>query len=477
MADALGTLAIGEFAVQLDGLNNYIEIFKELKAFTNPTVDLTLCIDPIIKEIEASDIIDSLSILQYIDLPDFNIVLDLLNSKLILRISEFKQLVLDGISKRDINGILQLLGKTVKMQYSLGEDFDIILSSCCDYLIDKYRLNDPDHRVQEASENLLTIINQLIGLPRSVNHILNKKRETIEKGFDIQSLTHNIYQFYRLIPKLKENKLLHCIKKKNYIVRVFKEIFPEDNLPFAVKVYSDVAKSAFKRIEAETKILAFLSEKSTASNCYLKIYGFELINNSLRIFMEYCEYDLHTLITYWREANIKLSQVDLFKCARVLLQSFAELKEFNIHHRDIKPSNILVDRLLNFKIIDFSISSKNPEEEDGQTNRAEGTANYMAPEVLEIWHSSSKKGIYSMQKADVFSLGLVLYEVSTLKSIVGLNRRENNPSLIDSIMEVDIPLQMKTLLLGMLKADYHQRKRFKYLVGILDSPGTQTTTE
>ena len=77
-------------------------------------------------------------------------------------------------------------------------------------------------------------------------------------------------------------------------------------------------------------------------------------------------------------------------------------------HRDIKPANILVDTKGRVKVTDFGLArmdtSKTPEEwGQTMTGMVLGTPDYMAPE--------QKKGIRVDHRADIYSLGVMLYEM------------------------------------------------------------------
>ena len=77
-------------------------------------------------------------------------------------------------------------------------------------------------------------------------------------------------------------------------------------------------------------------------------------------------------------------------------------------HRDIKPANILVDTRGRVKVTDFGLArmdtSKTPEQwGQTMTGMVLGTPDYMAPE--------QKKGIRVDHRADIYSTGVMLYEM------------------------------------------------------------------
>lgn len=86
---------------------------------------------------------------------------------------------------------------------------------------------------------------------------------------------------------------------------------------------------------------------------------------------------------------------------RQLLEAFKILVEYNIMHRDIKPDNILFHNGM-VKLGDFGFC-KNLESDTAMTSTMLGSPIYMAPEVL--------KGEDYSSKADVWSLGVVLFEM------------------------------------------------------------------
>ncbi|ADE11508.1 serine/threonine-protein kinase [Sideroxydans lithotrophicus] len=79
--------------------------------------------------------------------------------------------------------------------------------------------------------------------------------------------------------------------------------------------------------------------------------------------------------------------------------------EHGIIHRDIKPSNIMVGRDGHVKITDFGIARMASAGVRTQTGMVLGSPKYMSPEQV--------MGKLTDQRSDIFSLGVVLYEMLT----------------------------------------------------------------
>ena len=121
-----------------------------------------------------------------------------------------------------------------------------------------------------------------------------------------------------------------------------------------------------------------------------------------------------------REVIKELGKLDCDDAVDVALQvaaGLAHLHEAGLIHRDIKPSNILIDGKGTVKITDFGIAraaGRSQLEEDGSVF---GTPPYMAPEQL--------LGLEVDARCDVFSLGVVLYEMLTgTKPFLGRTAKE-----------------------------------------------------
>ena len=98
-----------------------------------------------------------------------------------------------------------------------------------------------------------------------------------------------------------------------------------------------------------------------------------------------------------------------------------------IVHRDIKPANILVGPDLNVSIVDFGIA-RTAASTMTQTGMLMGTPRYMSPEQI-----SGKK---VDARADIFSLGAILYELLTQRNPF---EGESITTVIYKIMHAELP--------------------------------------
>ncbi|MFZ5522945.1 MAG: serine/threonine-protein kinase [Pseudomonadota bacterium] len=86
-------------------------------------------------------------------------------------------------------------------------------------------------------------------------------------------------------------------------------------------------------------------------------------------------------------------------------QGLAYAHEHDIVHRDVKPSNVMIVRGKHVKITDFGIARMPSSAVQTQTGMVLGSPKYMSPEQV--------MGKVIDQRSDIFSLGVMLYEMLT----------------------------------------------------------------
>ncbi|KAI3818604.1 hypothetical protein L1987_12417 [Smallanthus sonchifolius] len=98
--------------------------------------------------------------------------------------------------------------------------------------------------------------------------------------------------------------------------------------------------------------------------------------------------------------------------------------EAQVIFRDFKTSNILLDEDFNPKLSDFGLAREGPTEGNTHVSTAVmGTNGYAAPDYIETGHLTAK--------SDVWSFGIVLYEILTGRRSLERNRPREDQKLLD----------------------------------------------
>ena len=143
---------------------------------------------------------------------------------------------------------------------------------------------------------------------------------------------------------------------------------------------------------------------------------------------------LRDYITERKKQNNKLSYDEIKYFAGQICPALSYAHK-TIIHRDIKPENILVidpfSKTPKVKITDFGIAKVGSQSLHQSTSSYMGTPIYMAPEQYTEAHNVDKR-------ADVYSVGVVLYELSTFLHPLGTfpMPSEVNPSIPAKVDEI-----------------------------------------
>ena len=175
----------------------------------------------------------------------------------------------------------------------------------------------------------------------------------------------------------------------------------------------------------------------------VKVEDLTSIDGKCAIVMEYLEgVDLKVVNAYLREKGTEFPRAALFETmlgvASALDAAYngtpnAGMPPLKVIHRDIKPSNIFLTVPGAVKLLDFGTARANFAEREAKTQAlAFGSQGYMAPERM--------LGEEDTPAADIFSLGVTLYELLTFESFGRIPPRPNkfNAKVQDRVASVSL---------------------------------------
>ena len=167
----------------------------------------------------------------------------------------------------------------------------------------------------------------------------------------------------------------------------------------ALKTSAAAEENVVTRFEREAKSLANLQHENI-----IHVYDFHHERGAMFIVMEYVQgIDLYDLLEKSGRVPYDVAAVVAMQVARAL--DYIHYR--GIVHRDIKPANIMIARTGGVKVMDFGIARDTSFGDLTEQGTGIGTPAYMSPEQV--------LGDKLDARSDIFSLGVVLYQMLTGK--------------------------------------------------------------
>ncbi|OMJ66700.1 hypothetical protein SteCoe_36369 [Stentor coeruleus] len=238
----------------------------------------------------------------------------------------------------------------------------------------------------------------------------------------------------------------------------------------AIKCYKNY-DALKEKIKTEIETIDYLSQ---FSDYFPKYYGSFTEPESVYIAMEFADNNMDEVYTHVKNSNGKFSENELNGIIKCILEGFLYMIEVNMYHRNVSLKNFVYIRAdQKVKIIDFSDTLILAQMENSSMCFPLPKAKeYLAPELL-FFHTKKttdeQEFQYSLEKADVFSLGLVLLQLCTLKDFSHWENSFSEEDIKNAIFEIQFPF-IKQLLKAMLNYDPKERKNFKRLAECFSAP-------
>ncbi|HEY6034772.1 MAG TPA: serine/threonine-protein kinase, partial [Kofleriaceae bacterium] len=135
----------------------------------------------------------------------------------------------------------------------------------------------------------------------------------------------------------------------------------------------------------------------------------------------------------------------------------SDKKKLEIVHRDVTPSNIIVGYDGSVKLVDFGIAKATMRSSDTRAGTLKGKTSYMSPEQC--------KGEPSIdRRSDIYSLGVVLYELATTSRLfkgdseyLVMDAIVNGKVPLPRVRRPDLPNELSSIIMQALAVDRNRR--------------------
>ncbi|GAB4327216.1 MAG: hypothetical protein Kow0074_22420 [Candidatus Zixiibacteriota bacterium] len=150
------------------------------------------------------------------------------------------------------------------------------------------------------------------------------------------------------------------------------------------------------------------------------------------------------------------SVAELINLAVQMADGLHHAHDAGVIHRDLKPSNILVDSSGRVRVLDFGIASLRGAAKLTQTGSTVGTLAYSPPELA--------RGREATPSADVYSLGVVMYQMLTGRLPFEADHEAallysilNEPPIPFGKLNIDVPEALQAVVMRCLEKDPDNR--------------------
>lgn len=259
---------------------------------------------------------------------------------------------------------------------------------------------------------------------------------------------------YNLLYDNRYGDILMRDLKKDFIIKEF--TYPDKkSFDRAFNYFSEMKKNQNKNL-VSMRSYKEISTKSICGELYKLYVEFEFINS-----------DLATLIRKKRLRNEYFKETEIlnFVSDAIKICSFFQKKQISL--RNLKSRSFLFDVNGVYKILDpfFFVNQSNFSNFLVSDERNEKKFTYVSPEELDSLKFGVNDKLHDSFKSDVFILGIVVLEMSQLKScdqFYDMNIYELNKNLlIQMLQSLENKFPSIFLILNqMLEIDYNKRKDF-----------------